>query len=120
MRVNAETCGSCPYYRRKRWWRREGCDYPVMADRCPMEPAGPRLLSWDEAMQEEVVWMERRGVADIEMMAVVDYRGGNLSAGDPRDRDGAGRRAPKAVGRRVRVLGREAERGAAGCGDLGG
>ena len=75
MRVNAETCGGCPYYRRKRWWRREGCDYPVMADRCPMEPSGPRLLSWDDAMQEEVVWMERRGVADIEMMAVVDYRG---------------------------------------------
>ena len=102
MRImDRERCGECPFYRPKRLLRREKCEFPgvPIPESCPRLDGGAKVLSWDEAMAAEIVWLEWRQSGEIVMMMPSDIGGVDcgvtpggtylLEEVAPRDRDGA-------------------------------
>lgn len=68
--TDSAKCEKCPFYRPKRLLRREKCEFPgvPIPDTCPRLESGARVLSWDEAMAAEIVWLEWRQSGEIVMM----------------------------------------------------
>lgn len=62
METDAKRCEKCPFFRKRRLLRRERCDFPgrPIPQSCPMLRDGAKVLSYDEAMAAEVVWLEIR------------------------------------------------------------
>ena len=74
--IDREKCGKCPFYRKRKFLIRERCDFPMepVPRSCPIM-GGPAVLSWDDAMKSEIVWMERRDSGEITMLVPAEMGG---------------------------------------------
>lgn len=75
-RPDAAKCEPCPFYRRGWLFFKDRCEFPLdpVPESCPIMRE-PRVMSWDEAMAAEAVWLELRGVPRIEMLVPVEIHG---------------------------------------------
>ena len=69
-----ERCETCPLLL-PNWRRKKSCALDGGPDACPLLYDGPKVLTWEEAMASEVIWIEGRADGSVIMVMPTEVPG---------------------------------------------